>query len=288
MREEDDAKEETNIALNWGKWDKHRVMVRNPSLKSVIPHTDILTKDNFFNFLKRHRQIILKPSRGSGGAGVIQIKVLANNQILVHSEKSKKIVPHSQINALVRRMTARRPHTRYIIQQKIPLLNIEGRPFDIRVMVQRVKGKGWQVTGIMAKVAGSGYFITNLVRSKGKTLPLSTAVSRSNLTRQVSVRDIEKQVRDNALAAIKELAKSYRIYTVGIDMGIDNTGKVWIIEANFSPDKSYFKRLKDKSMYRRIMAIYKEQKSMLLKQRLARQKQRLARQKQNLVQQAEV
>jgi len=41
---------------------------------------------------------------------------------------------------------------------------------------------------------------------------------------------------------------------LGLDIGIDTSGKPWIIEANFTPAKSLFLKLKEKSMYHRIMS----------------------------------
>jgi len=40
-------------------------------------------------------------------------------------------------------------------------------------------------------------------------------------------------------------------------MGLDRNGRVWIIEANFKPMKRLFLKLKDKSMYRKIVAYSK-------------------------------
>lgn len=212
---------------------------------------------NFYRLLKMYRHIIVKPSNSSGGDGVIQITTIAPNQFKVHYEKKQKKVNLEQLYPLIRRLTPNSKAT-YIVQRRISLLKINGKPFDLRVMVQRKKGVGWLVTGIMAKVAGSGYFITNLVRSKGKALPYHTALRQCNRAKMLSPQLLEQQIRWYALMAVKQLQKYYKIRTVGLDMGIDESGKLWIIEANFSPDKTYFKRLKDKTMYRRIMAIYNE------------------------------
>ncbi|WP_391563884.1 YheC/YheD family protein [Paenibacillus cremeus] len=39
----------------------------------------------------------------------------------------------------------------------------------------------------------------------------------------------------------------------GLDIGLDNKGRIWIIEANLKPNIFPFLLLKDKTMYRRIM-----------------------------------
>lgn len=40
---------------------------------------------------------------------------------------------------------------------------------------------------------------------------------------------------------------------VGLDVGLDIRGKVWIIEANHRPEIAPFLLFKDKTMYRKIM-----------------------------------
>jgi hypothetical protein len=39
---------------------------------------------------------------------------------------------------------------------------------------------------------------------------------------------------------------------------VENNGKLWIIEANFTPMREMFLRLKDKTAYRRIKSYYQK------------------------------
>ena len=243
------------MARSKGKWSKHTAMYMNPQLRPVLPHTELLNQKNFYRLLKMYRHIIVKPSNSSGGDGVIQITTIAPNQFKVHYEKKQKKVNLEQLYPLIRRLTPNSKAT-YIVQRRISLLKINGKPFDLRVMVQRKKGVGWLVTGIMAKVAGSGYFITNLVRSKGKALPYHTALRQCNRAKMLSPNcwnskfaGMPSWLSNN----FRNITKSGRLAWIWESM---NPASFGIIEANFSPDKTYFKRLKDKTMYRRIMAIY--------------------------------
>ena len=233
-------------------------MMRSPEIRSALPHTRILNQETFSSFLKRYGKIIIKPSGGSGGIGVIQVSEIGNRRFNVHYGKTQKVTTVIQetfrlIRYLIRKNG--RAARSYLVQQRIPLAEINGKPFDVRVMVQK-RGSTWYVTAMMAKIGGKGYFITNLALSKGRALPFSTAIRHSNI-RGASTRDIQRRIKFVALKTLYRLQKYYRIQTVGLDIGIDTQGKVWIIEANFTPDKSYFNRLKDKTMYRRVIAYYK-------------------------------
>lgn len=237
---------------SWGKLTKHKFFSKSDGLLPSLPGTQKMNKRSFISFIKRYKHIIVKPSKGLGGAGVIQITTVRENTYQVHygqhKKKIKGLIPtYSFVQSKVKGV--------YVVQQKIQLAKINGRPFDLRVMVQRRKKSDWVITGVLAKIAGSGFFITNIVRSKGKALPLQTAIRQSNIHNH-SYRQINNDIKRIALQTVDCLQKHYAIRTVGIDMGVDTQGKVWIIEANLSPDKTYFLRLKDKSMYRRMMSFY--------------------------------
>lgn len=242
------------MANSYGKLTKHKFLSMSAALIPALPDTQKMSKNSFISFMRKYHHIIAKPSNGLGGAGVIQITTIGFEQYRVHYGKQRKTIigllpTYSFVRSIAKGL--------YLVQQRIKLATINERPFDLRVMVQRKRNSGWTVTGILAKIAGSGYFITNIVRSNGRAMPLYSAIPKSNIS-GYSYQGIRKQINQLAISTVKRLQKHYRINTVGIDMGIDTQGKVWIIEANFSPDKTYFLRLKDKAMYRRIMSYYKK------------------------------
>lgn len=242
------------MARSWSKLAKHKVLSGSPKIVPYLPPTRIMNKESFMDFVKKYSEVVVKPSSGSGGTGVMMVRKLPDGDYEIQSGtrriRNKTLLStYNTIQSSVNRT--------YLIQPKLSLARINGRPFDLRVMVQKRKGMDWKVTGIMAKVAGSGYFITNLVRSKGKALPFHTAVQSSNI-QGITSTQLQEQIHQTALLIVKRLQSYYRINTVGLDIGIDHKGKVWLIEANFSPDKTYFKRLKDKTIYKRIMAYFND------------------------------
>lgn len=241
------------------KWTKHKIMTRSSTLASVLPATRVLRFTSFSSLLEQYNKIIVKPLGAFGGLGVIQVSSLGNEQYQIHSGKNKKTITGlKSAYDYVRKHTKRRTN---LVQQKIHLAQIKGKPFDVRVMVQRNTGKSnWAVTGKLAKVAGSGFIITNMARSKGSILPLSTAIRKSNIPGGIED-EIQHEVDRVALKAVKHLHASYPfIRIVGMDIGLDHHGKAWIIEANFEPSKGLFLHLKDKSQFRRIMSYYRKKR----------------------------
>lgn len=231
------------------KLTKHHIMNKNVQLRNSLPYTANFSKDHLYELLRRYRNVIVKPSFGSGGAGVMLVKTKPNSIYKIQDGSNKKeIKGKDKLYHFLKKKIGSKSH---IVQQYIPLTRVNDRPIDIRVIVQKTP-KGWKVTGKLTKVAGPGHFITNLVRSKGKVLTIESAIAQSPLN--VSSDAIHSQLNQISLEAAKSLAKSYPwIRIVGFDMGIDKTGNIWIIEPNFRPNLFMFLKLKDKSMYKEIM-----------------------------------
>jgi len=233
---------------------KYRLMARSAKLRSALPSYRTFSKTNLRRLLSRYHSVIIKPSYGYGGAGVIAVTSHGHDEYRIHS--GKKVVSKTGFHAAYRYMRSRTRGKSHVVQRKINLAKVNNRPFDIRVMVQRNRRGRWVVTGKLAKVAGAGYIITNIRRSQGRVLPFQTAIRRSNI-RSRDTRKITAGVHHISLHSAKHLQKYYAIRTVGLDIGLDPHGHVWIIEPNFHPDITLFRKLKDRSYYRTIRSLQK-------------------------------
>ncbi|MBA4601841.1 YheC/YheD family protein [Thermoactinomyces mirandus] len=240
------------------KWLKYKFM-KTKRLLPYLPETRIMTRASFWNLLGKYRHILIKPIRGSRGKGIIQVSAIGNNQYGIHFE-NRRITIRGKENTyryLKRKIKSSKYRTQsgYIVQRRIPRPTVNGRPFDIRAIVQRPKSfKSWVVTGKIAKIAGKGYIVSNISRSNGTVMPLEIAIKKSSL-KKPSIKILISKVNKVAILTARRLEsffKGHRIY--GLDIVLDQNGHVWIIEANLFPILSHFRKLKDKTMYRRIMA----------------------------------
>lgn len=234
------------------KWGMYKIFKRDPVLASALPETRLWSQTNLWNMLDLYGTVILKPSAGSRGSGIIQVTQKAKEHFEIHWLSQKRLVTGKKAAyAMLQKLT----HPSYLIQQRIPLAEISERPMDIRVIVQRRnKNAPWTVTGCVAKVAGKGYIVTNVTRSQGSVLPVRQAIAKST-AKQVPTEKVIKHLMDCSLLATKRLSVySPQCTVLGYDMGVDHRGKVWIIEVNGKPILSHFLKLKDKSMYRKIIS----------------------------------
>lgn len=235
------------------KWSKYSFLKGSKQLAGYLPETKLMTRSSFWKFINKYGQVILKPVRGSGGSGVIQVSSVGNRNYNIHSENIKRTIKGKEQTFHYVKMKIR--SSAYMVQRRIPLATIYNRPFDMRMIVQRRRNSDmWNITAKAAKVAGKGYIVTNNTRSKGKMLHVETAIQKSSLkghSQQVLLSNLKKV----ALLSAKRLRIAFPTHrTYGMDMGLDKNGHVWIIETNHYPAISHFRKLGDRAMVRRIRA----------------------------------
>lgn len=234
------------MSVSVGKWTKHTILLKEEKLVHYLPETQLFNKSNFYDFIDRYGELVLKPCFGYHGKGVSHVFSLDKEHFSVHSGFKKTDLKNIEeaFDYLKKNYHSRKQ--KYIVQQRILLASINHSPFDIRVMVQRKKKSDeWKVTGKLAKVAAKGFFITNAARG---VIPVEEAIEKSG--RNFPITDLLNEIDLVALLTAKQLKDAYpRRRTIGLDIGVDVYGKIWIIEANLDPSLSMFKLLKDETAY---------------------------------------
>ncbi|GHH99690.1 YheC/YheD family protein [Neobacillus kokaensis] len=240
--------------LRVSKWDKYIFLKNNEEVERHLPKTiNFSSQEELWDFVKEHHTVVIKPRSGNKGKSIFKITALESDEIEIHYLNRKRKFSNKD-SAFAYLQKAKAPK-HYIAQSYIPLANIQGYPFDIRVVVQRpINANEWVVTGKVAKLAGNGFFVTNTALSRGSLLPIAEAIKASNI--HTSDENSEKLISELeritllAVKSLEELNPGHRIY--GFDIGIDSDGYIWIIEANVYPALSHFSKLQDKTMYHKI------------------------------------
>ncbi|MGF7048903.1 glutathione synthase/RimK-type ligase-like ATP-grasp enzyme [Paenibacillus sp. DS2015] len=241
------------MKLSKNKWLKYKFMEESSSLASHLPRTQQFSYPSLQELINKYGQVVVKPIGGSRGRGVYQVRNLGGEHgYEVHIE-NKKLDFSSLDDAYSYLKNHISSSHNYMVQRLISRATVHGRPFDMRIIVQRRHHHTtWKVTGKVAKIAGKGYIVSNIGRSHGKLMLVRSALKESSL-RHKSKTKLTNRIERVVLRTAKRmelLFPGHRIY--GLDIGFDQDGYVWIIEANLFPSSSHFKMLKDKKMYRRI------------------------------------
>lgn len=233
------------------KWFKYLLLKKHASLARYVPETRILDGYTFSKLISKYGHVIVKPVWGSRGRGIIQVSWVGRHKYVVHYE-NLKITIRGRTNTY-RYIRRKIGNSSYMVQRRITRPTIHKRPFDMRVIIQRrINSSVWVVTGKVIKVAGKGYIVSNNTRSKGTLFTFKSGIKQSSV-RHLSASALESHINRISIRSAKRLSaffSGHRIY--GLDIGIDRKGRIGIIEANLYPARSHFRKLKDKTMYRRI------------------------------------
>ncbi|MFC5451619.1 YheC/YheD family protein [Paenibacillus aestuarii] len=226
---------------------QYRILNEMSSLAARLPETRLLNLNGLAKLMLQYQSLVLKPRDGRFGRDILFITRYGANSYRIHNEK--KTVTMKDTEQLFKWIGKKTKGRGYIVQRRLQLAQIQHKPFDIRIMVQRRKGTSstWKVTGSYAKVAAQGYLITNV---PSNIIPVPEALKLA----RIGDRSLIVKIKQITLLAAERLGERYpKLRQVGFDIGIDRNRRIWIIEGNYWPDLLPFRSLKDSSMYRRIL-----------------------------------
>jgi hypothetical protein len=237
--------------FNWSffdKWDVYTLLENDESFKFVPESSINPSAEQIHVILDKHKFIYLKPTAGSLGIGIYRVTYNVNKGYFARYRKNGKnvLMRFSKFTNLMNMLgTGRGRLQNYVAQQGIRLIEIDNCPIDFRFHLTKNINNQWVVAAIGAKKAGKGS-VTTHIRSGGQLM------TPEQVLRQVygSRADIVLQyAKDTAIKLAEGIEKNYNhlLGELGFDIGIDQSGRVWMFEANSKPGRSIFKHpsLKD-------------------------------------------
>ncbi|WP_432358921.1 YheC/YheD family protein [Sporosarcina sp. UB5] len=236
------------------KWSQYHSLYEKRSIRPCLPATELCAKKTLIVFLNTYSEVILKPCIGQQGRGIVKLSMTDTMTFEVHEKQNRTV--KSDFNELYHYLLEHYLLKKdYIVQQRIPLTEINGCPFDVRVITQLDEGN-WIVTGQLVKVAAKDYFVSNRA---SKLLSLNKAINESD--NEVSYEHCRKRIETICKKASKRLwRKNKELSIIGFDIGIDRKGAVWIIEGNYAPSLSMFYMFENNEIHKRISYYIKKHK----------------------------
>lgn len=207
-----------------------------PHLPETLPATPLTLR----HMMSRYRSLIIKPSKGSIGRGIMKLERTEGGwqltcPVLRHGKRVwRRFKFVRRLPPVLRRRLSRRPH---IVQQCLPLAEVDGRPFDLRVSVQRGDDGLWRVTGLVAKIAGKGKFVTNVAQG-GKVARFDTILEKFPHLDGPAVMNAVAEFSLRVALHLSEYLPD--LADIGLDVGIDSSGKPLFIECNCKDQRYSF------------------------------------------------
>ncbi|HET7627355.1 MAG TPA: YheC/YheD family protein [Bacillales bacterium] len=223
------------------KWTIHDTLTRDPELQKHLPvtlHADVILLQSA---LLHWPSVMIKPVDGHQGIGMFTIEKSEQGAFVVQThEQTEHFMTFQALGERFEQLTNDRA---YVIQPRIPLDTHEKRPYDFRVLMQKLNGS-WQLTGIGARVAGEKAITTHVPRG-GSRLAIDKLSPPVNLS---AVESICSRAAERLASEIDPL------YELSFDVGRDWSGHLWLFEANAKPMVFDEKEIEAKRM-RTLIAI---------------------------------
>lgn len=227
------------------KWETHRILNANQTLKKHLPETELLSnRKQLKKWLDNVQTTFIKPVLSNRGAGTFVFSK-DDNLYKLQTNHWQKQFPlfEDAFNELQIHLETRK----MIIQEKIPLKKYQGCPYDLRILVQRVKNN-WTVSGIGVRCARENA-ITTHTKQGGRIIPLATISDALNLA---VIENLAK-----AVSSELEIAYGY-LCEFSIDLGVDETNHCWILEINAKPMKFDEPHIQEKAITTLIDCFYED------------------------------
>ncbi len=198
-------------------------------------------------FISSFSRVFIKPNFGSAGEGIHTLEQVKRNFLLKGYNRNQVVYWVSRnLGAIDRRLARRVRPTKCILQAGLDLAKFQGRPFDVRVLVQKNRGADWDITGYAARLAGRGGYLTNLHRG-GMAQPLEKVlVNIFGRGTGAGILDEVKKICLNTVTAVENKVGPFG--EVAVDLGVDKEGRLWIIELNSRPGRTIFQKIGARSL----------------------------------------
>lgn len=223
-----------NPVLSRDKWIVWKQLWEHEALKPHLPPTWPLLPavwERLPLLVARYGSVVIKPRFGGRGQGVIFIRPAAGQSNLYRWIPARGRSRSLRPSGLVRmaRLLSRRRN--YIVQAALPLVTYQGGRCDLRIPIQR-NGQGeWQVLPGTLKRAVRNRFVTNIAQG-AKAYPYEVAVTA--IFGAEGANRIWQDIQQLSLLVARHLSGFHpRLADLGLDIGLDASGKPWIIEVNF-------------------------------------------------------
>ncbi|SDW00649.1 YheC/D like ATP-grasp [Alicyclobacillus hesperidum] len=234
-----------------GKWLLYRFFARHMSARKHLPTTRKYNEKALAAMLQAYGAVYIKPAAGSRGRGVMKVWKRQSRVIVQHTVH--KPIAFNTLGEACTYIKRLQGDQVYIVQQAIHLLHVEGRPMDVRVMMQRERPGGkWLYSGMVAKVAGPHSIVTNVALSRGAVMSVDRALRQAGWTTERT-----EHMKSRLIELAHEWAKHFDTYQpyreLGFDIAIDTRGRIWLLEENTGPSHRLFaKSIDGRADYRRI------------------------------------
>ncbi|MFD0672951.1 YheC/YheD family protein [Cohnella sp. GCM10027633] len=245
------------------------LLAREPEFAALVPPTAPYAGTKpMLEWLNRHGgSAFLKPAAGSQGRRAIACSRASDGTVALAGRTGDNrpftVRAASETEALGRlhRWIGSRA---YIMQPLLSLHTEREEPFDLRALLQKNARGRWTITGIAARVGASGTMTANL-HGGGRAHPARRVLEP--LLGEKPALAVEHRIRETSLRLAGWIEETFgRFAEIGLDFGVDRSGRLWFLEANSKPGRTAMGSAGDEAARRAVEQPMSYASTILLRQ----------------------
>lgn len=198
----------------------------------VIPTHKAVNFKELLEYVNKYSKVVLKPLMGIRGRGIYVLEKEADTFILGH-QKERKVMNAGELRGFFEEFIERE---NYILQKYVASRTLQGDPFDCRVHVEKDGDGNWASARNYIRIGIDQQVISNVNHGGGIANP--EPFLKANFGENWA--EINKNLNELAtsLPYRVEQLRGTHIMSLGMDIGIDKSGKLYLFEVNDGPDTS--------------------------------------------------
>ncbi|MDO9535120.1 MAG: YheC/YheD family protein [Bacillota bacterium] len=223
------------------KMQNHDLLSSYTAISKYLPDTqNCVSFESFYDFLKKHHSVYLKPIVSSLGLGVYKVSVYGNKEYTVEhhlsqSEKIKKTIKNrKKLSEVFKKIITRQP---YLVQETVKLIHYQNRPVDFRIHLFKNKQGEWDILVANARVGPVSGIITSRIWGGCR---FSADEILSDVFSTFQGERILNKIEEAVIQIAKVLDELHEkpFGELGFDIAVDEKKEIWMIEVNPKPNWS--------------------------------------------------
>jgi hypothetical protein len=245
------------------KWEMYKALHGEPIGACQLPETALFAPQELRRLLEEYGSVYVKPVYSWGGQGISRVEVLGGHY--AWTLQGEAPVTYATFQQLADAIVPVYEKSYCIVQQAAPLLRYQDCAFDVRVHMQRELEGHWVYAGDVVRVSGADSIVSNVAISGGHVLEVEQMLTEAfDAEAYGGDVDVWKRKLVTVGESICQLLDRYHLFNeIGIDLGVDRNGGLWLIEVNTDdalggPSHELFAGLPDQTVYRQIRRRYEQ------------------------------
>ncbi|UOF89429.1 YheC/YheD family protein [Fodinisporobacter ferrooxydans] len=223
------------------KWSVYRWLWNYEPLRKHLPYTELYKKQSqqVVDLLEQYQSLYVKPVRGTQGKGIYKLTNGKHNGIIriENTAIPSQMQKIKRTDLLKNKQMLPISSQSYLLQQSLHLLKHQNHLTDFRWMIQKLPNQNWEITARICRIGREKTISTNIHTGGQAVLAEQWLYGHSNLLPRSTKEILEEMDEIARSVAVAIDQKVGGVLELGVDLGVDRNGRIWIIEVNPRPGR---------------------------------------------------